>query len=343
MPPKKPRGLAVLGAGLARRFSRSALTFLLWWGVVGSSPLFLAATFTTAVTISESDTTYDGQDIVVNGATLTVNGAHSFASLLLTNAAVLTHSPCTATATHKLEINVVGTITVSANSKIDVSGFGYLAGRTSGNTTVGGAAGNTGGSYGGRGGSDNGRENAVYGDYTNPIDWGSGGGGTAGGGLVRITAGQLNLDGQILANGVSGSAPGSGGGIYLAVQSISGSGTIRAGGPIGGSGASGGGGRVAVWAGDFTNFDTNHITAPSDGNRGGGTVYLRNPGSPFGTLILNGGAAGNSWTPLGVPGTNYLAIPDAVLIRGSNTYVVAQHAGLVLDSECDHHRKRWTA
>ena len=97
MPPKKQRGLAVPGAGLARRFSRAALTFLWWWGVVGSSPLLLAATFTTAVTISESDTTYDGQDIVVNGATLTVNGAHSFASLLLTNGAVLTHSPCTAT------------------------------------------------------------------------------------------------------------------------------------------------------------------------------------------------------------------------------------------------------
>ena len=95
MPPKKQRGLAVPSAGLARRFSRAALTFLWWWAVVGSSPLLLAATFTTPVTISESDMTYDGQDIVVNGATLTVNGPHSFASLLLTNAAVPTHSPCT--------------------------------------------------------------------------------------------------------------------------------------------------------------------------------------------------------------------------------------------------------
>ena len=98
MPPKKQRGQAVPGAGLARRFSRAALTFLWWWGVVGSSPLLLAATFTTAVTISEGDTTYDGQDIVVNGATLTGNGAHRFASLLLTNGAVLTHSPCMAAA-----------------------------------------------------------------------------------------------------------------------------------------------------------------------------------------------------------------------------------------------------
>ena len=98
MPPKNNAGWQFPGAGLARRFSRTALTFLWWWGVVGSSPLLLAATFTTPVTISESDTTYDGQDIVVNGAALTVNGAHSFACFLLTNGAVLTNSPFTATA-----------------------------------------------------------------------------------------------------------------------------------------------------------------------------------------------------------------------------------------------------
>ena len=98
MLPKNNAGWQFPGAGLAGRFSRAALAFLLWLGVVGSSPLLLAATFTTPVTISESDTTYDGQDIVVNGATLTVNGAHRFASLLLTTGTVLTHSPCTATA-----------------------------------------------------------------------------------------------------------------------------------------------------------------------------------------------------------------------------------------------------
>ena len=116
MPPKKQRGQAVPGAGLARRFSRAALMFLWWWPVVGSSPQLLAATFTTPVTISESDTTYNGQDIVVNGTTLTVNGAHRFASLLLTNAAVLTHSPCTAAATHNLDLTVTNQIAVSAGS-----------------------------------------------------------------------------------------------------------------------------------------------------------------------------------------------------------------------------------
>jgi hypothetical protein len=46
---------------------------------------------------------------------------------------------------HKLEVQVSGTLTVDASSKIDVSAKGYLGGnpvgRTTGNTTVGGATG----------------------------------------------------------------------------------------------------------------------------------------------------------------------------------------------------------
>ena len=53
----------------------------------------LATVFTTNATINAGNATYDGQDIVVSNCTLTVNGPHFFASLLLTNSAVLTHSP----------------------------------------------------------------------------------------------------------------------------------------------------------------------------------------------------------------------------------------------------------
>ena len=49
-------------------------------------------TFTSNTTIGTGDPTYDGQDLVVSNCTLTVNGAHNFASLLLTNGTVLTHS-----------------------------------------------------------------------------------------------------------------------------------------------------------------------------------------------------------------------------------------------------------
>ena len=97
-----------------------------------------AAEFITPITISETDTTYDGQDTVIDGP-------HSYNSLLLTNAAVLTHSACTTTNTHRLDLVVTGAIVVSTNSLIDVSGKGYLAGRTSPNNTTVGATRNVSG------------------------------------------------------------------------------------------------------------------------------------------------------------------------------------------------------
>ena len=62
-----------------------------------------AATFTNNVTLSETNTAYDGQDIIVDGATVTIDGPHSFNSVRLTNNAVLTHSPCTTMTTHKCD------------------------------------------------------------------------------------------------------------------------------------------------------------------------------------------------------------------------------------------------
>ncbi len=75
----------------------------------------VAATFTANFTISETDTTYDGQDIVIDGPiTITINGPHTFNSLLLTNGAVLTHSTCTVTETDKLDSTVSNQIVTSA-------------------------------------------------------------------------------------------------------------------------------------------------------------------------------------------------------------------------------------
>lgn len=54
-----------------------------------------AVTFTNLASISETNTAYDGQDIFVDGAAVTIDGPHSFNSVLLTNDAVLIHSPCT--------------------------------------------------------------------------------------------------------------------------------------------------------------------------------------------------------------------------------------------------------
>ena len=62
--------------------------------VFTSSLTYVQATtvFTSATTISETNTTYDGQDIAIVGTTVTIDGAHSFNSVQLANGAVLTHS-----------------------------------------------------------------------------------------------------------------------------------------------------------------------------------------------------------------------------------------------------------
>jgi hypothetical protein len=67
-----------------------------------------SAVFTTNTVISETNTAYDGQHIVISGATfpnshLELRPSHLLhGSLFLTHGAVLTHSPCTASATHRL-------------------------------------------------------------------------------------------------------------------------------------------------------------------------------------------------------------------------------------------------
>ena len=324
--------------------TRTKLVLLLaWWCLnLGSAHAII---FTNDAIIAEGNTIYDGHDVVVDGAVATIDGPHSFNSLLLTNGAVLTHSPCTETETHKLDVTVTNAFVVSSDSRIDVSGKGYIGGYTTGNTTNGAAttpinmAG--GGSYGGLGG---GSANRVYGDYADPQDWGSGGAnwpgvsaGQPGGGLVRIRAQLMHLNGQVLAvgrGGCCGGGSGSGGSILLSVGTLEGGGIVSAAGgeTSNGSGYSGGGGRVAIYAGDFSNFIVLNITARGgDAFASAGTIYLRDTNSTSGTVIIDNGASFvGSWTPLGLPGTNLLAIPDDVAIRSAGTLVRPEHPGLML-------------
>jgi hypothetical protein len=163
--------------------------------------------------------------VTLGGGTLLVD--HLVApQLTLTNWSMLTCQTSTTNQMHKLEIEVSGALIVSTNSRIDVSAKGYLPGRTTGNTIIGGATGRSGGSYGGLGTSwwYGGNVNAVYGDYADPEDWGSGGAQGSGGGLVQILADRLVLDGQLLADGAAvwESGGGSGGGISIHVSTLAG-------------------------------------------------------------------------------------------------------------------------
>jgi RHS repeat-associated protein len=150
----------------------------------------------------------------------------------------------------------------------------------------------TAGSYGGLGGSASGAANPLYGNSTNPNEVGSGGGGFQGapagngGGLARIAAQSIVLNGAVRANGgvaTQFSAGGSGGGIRIDVGTLSGSGSISANGspasPVSGGGG-GGGGRVAVYHQTATTFNLSNITAlggtGSNGPNGqNGTVHVQ--------------------------------------------------------------------
>ena len=302
------------------------------------------------------------QSLVVAGGSLTLNSLSSASDVTVSNNAVVAVASLEATnltlqqggivtaQSHELDLTVSGAITIDATSRIDVSAEGYGP-RVSPGGTLGTNV-ELGGSYGGLGGVSSGQTNAVYGDYTNPTDWGSGGwgyaNGGAGGGLVRLTAGTLALNGQILANGstapdpVGGAplGPGSGGGIYVAVTTLQGSGSIEAAGASTQYSSGGGGGRVAVYAGDWSQFDLTKIQAPGGVNSdsgtagepgGAGTVYLKQTGAAHGTLIVNAAAGGAGTTPLGLPGENEPSFTDPVMIEGSGTHATSASLGQPLD------------
>lgn len=138
--------------------------------------------------------------------------------------------------------------------------------------------------------------NALYGNPADPNEAGSGGSaynnnrsnlGGNGGGLARIKAGAINLNGGILADGMSVvSGGGSGGGIRIDAGTLYGSGAISAkgGASTGGYGA-GGGGRIAVYY-NIMNLPVANVTA---------TGGLSNKGA---TAAYNGGAGTVELSPV---------------------------------------------
>jgi hypothetical protein len=183
-----------------------------------------------------------------------------------------------------------------------------------GNTTDGASTRRNGGSYGGIGGLGNAEQNpsSAYGSFRDPNELGSGGGsdsgpGGNGGGLIRITADTVALNGQLSANGVDGSTfsgGGSGGGIKIVTATLRGTGSIRAnGGGSASQAGGGGGGRIALYYADATGFAFTNVQAY--GGRVGfhegtpGTIYLQQVGS-VGELIVDGGITNNiaTATPL---------------------------------------------
>ena len=210
----------------------------------GEGPSERSVTASAGSNLTAQNGSITGSTLIVDGSTVEVNEAQNWNSVQIINGGVLTHRAATLASDAKL-ILTTPSLVIDASSRIDVSGKGL---------GVNGATGRSGGSYGGRGGANRGVSNAQYGDIRNPLDFGSGGSGNGlGGGVVKIIADALQLDGEIRANGSNGptnsnTGGGSGGAIWLDVTTLSGAGSVNANGGHGAyyQGAGGSGGRIAV-------------------------------------------------------------------------------------------------
>ncbi len=277
-------------------------------------PVDVAPVITADINISSiTADQYANKSVMVRGARVYISVPLTVKDLILTDGALLSNPEET-----KLDVTITDHLFVDADSRVDVSGRGYLggfrtredgsftntslAGRTLGGTTNGGAIGGD-GSHAGFGGSGQGQTNATYGSITNPADFGSGSsastagpaGGNGGGAVaLRGGTGRFVLAGPVLANGDTIATAGAGGSILLDARAIiTGPGTrIAANG--GDSGATvdfsdtgGGGGRIAIRARERLDLDPAVAVIQARGGRnGGGTEGANYVDGGAGTIHL---------------------------------------------------------
>lgn len=290
-----------------------------WMGLVpgGAIPVAAQTTISVNTTIACGDTAYDGQDLIVDGATLTVDCPHSFQSLALIDGARLTCPDNPTTPTHWIDLAIAGDLAVDSTSVIDGVGKGWPA-------LMGPGAGATSGSYGsgaGHGGPGTVSTNRMagggaYGSYMEPSDFGSGGGlttGRPGGGRIRlVVGGTLTVQGSILANaGATGNgAGGAGGSLWIETGVLAGSGALRANGsaPRYTTSGAGGGGRISISydSSSFTGIleargeKGPNLTPEGQQYGGAGTVYLENRAAGTSVLRLDNGGFAGQGSPLSI-------------------------------------------
>jgi hypothetical protein len=271
-------------------------------GVTGTLTIIggTASTFTFASggTINATDTQYENGTIIATGGTLTITGPHHFARLAVLNGATVVHPATSGTTVSPLDVTATS-IYVACNSAIDASGRGYTF-----NTTYPGAtlpANGTGGSHIGTGGLWDPPTASTFGSIYQPQEAGAGGENTTGltgGGVIRIQATNIALDGSIKADAVSGdgtSRGGAGGSVWITTATMNGSGSVSAGGSHANYG-SGGGGAIAIeyTSGTSVPWTLSAKTGTSNNGTthvgGVGTIYLRGPQSVYGDLRLDNGS-----------------------------------------------------
>jgi hypothetical protein len=243
-----------------------------------------------AVTIDQVDGTLKVMADVTNSSPLQVRGQlvvdrqFTVPSLHAVAGATISHSPQVTT----MHLIATGAMTLATGALINAQGAGLSGGTTIDPitlTVVSGAGAWNGGSHAGRGGKTaTGTQPATYDDPNAPRFGGGGGGGNtvpgpAGGGVIRLSAAVLTVDGVVLADGAGtfgytiGS--GAGGSIVLTAGTLRGIGQILARGYTGGNPVSGGGGGGIINISSETNAFTGTksvIGGAGDGPGGNGVI-----------------------------------------------------------------------
>jgi len=264
------------------------------------------------------------------------------ATATIENNSYVTHATNSSATVSRLVINA-GTVTVDATSRIDASGKGYQGsvndyGITWPFTTTGGSNQGSAGSHGGEGGHGGSPFAVAYGSAFDPNEPGGAGGhggtyaGNEGGGIIRIKAQSLNLDGSILANGFYasqlGSGSGAGGSIRIDAGTFTGTGAIHANGADAApANFGGGGGRIAVYATNMT-LPRANVTALGGTAQGApGTVLFRTGSQLYGDLIVdNGGRTTSAKTTLTALGINPITSSNATSVTNANAHFDAPNS-----------------
>jgi Bacterial Ig-like domain len=285
-----------------------------------------ASEITSNRTITAFDSTFDGLSVIVReGVTLTIEGTHAFDRLAVFGTiAPMAAKPVDVTAT---------SLYVACGASIDATRLGYGTSTThtgARNVTLVQQA----GSHVGRGGGTA-LDSATYGSIERPREPGAGDiRNHPGGGVVRLSATSLAVDGAVRANGGGhggGEGSGAGGSIWITTAKLAGGGTIEA---DGGNGCwAGGGGAVAVHHSDATStlplLRARPGTSQCGFSGGPGTVFVRGPQSTFGNAIVdtNGRGAGIIELPSLGSGTARIGSSGATLVTDRTDNVWPYFAG----------------
>jgi hypothetical protein len=225
----------------------------------------------------------------------------------------------------------VGELVIESGGAIDASALGFPSGTTyPGHTPSGTSAG---GSHLGLGGGGNAGE--TFGSVYRPQESGGGANsGVRGGGVVRIIADRVQIDGDIRANGGSANRGSAGGSVWITTSALAGTGSIEAsGGDACCGNGTGGGGAIAVRyelleVGTSLVEDLAARTWNDDTRGGAGTVLIDGPTEAVGDLrVDNGGAAGTTVLPALGAGTAGSGSAGALLATGRSKAIPAYFVG----------------